>query len=175
MILIRKSPAKDHAMTTGMNHLWQNIPIFKECIVMQFCCLTGLLGLSGCNAPCGTIRDGHTQYHDVCISVTFKEHIEVKSDALQLGSTKERGIAIDADYTKVEIEGAGLNDLVPGHQYNLKGDLVETKENNRFRFYEAIDLSSSGVLVAVMAFAIAVCGGIYLSAARRLQSTGKSA
>jgi hypothetical protein len=162
-------------MTTGMNNLWQNSHFSKGCVVIVICSLTGLLGLSGCNAPCGTISQGQKQYHDVCISVTFKEHIEVKPDASQLDNTKQRGIAIDADYTTVEIGGDGLTDLVPGHQYNLKGDLVETKENKRFRFYEAIDLSDSRILIAVAAIAIAVCGGVYHSASRRLQSTGKSA
>jgi hypothetical protein len=95
-----------------------------------------------------------SKYHDVCVAVDFREHVE------RTGSSKSTvedfGLGYDLAGEQVDLVGDRVRHLKPHNLYNLRGDFVEVDAKTRLRVFGETDVNSSNLqLVIILAICLA--------------------
>ena len=110
--------------------------------------VTGFVLSSGCTKPCGSVRDGMSKYHDVCVAVDFREHVERTENSKS--KVEDFGLGYDLAGDQVDLVGDRVRKLKPHNLYNLRGDFVEVDAKTRLRVYGETDVNSANLQLVVI-------------------------
>lgn len=124
-------------------------------VVTTIIFVIGFVLSTGCTKTCGSVREGMREYHDVCVAVNFREHVERTGSSES--SSEDYGLGYDLSGEQVDLIGARVGQLKPHRLYNLRGDFVEVDEKKRLRVFSETDVDSSNQQV-VFVLAVGIAG-----------------
>jgi hypothetical protein len=127
-----------------------------------FLCLF-VIGLSfpACSKQCGSLADARIKYHDACVAVTFREHVEISGNRVVNRNTLDYGTGTDQFGESVDLIGDQLRKLEPNKLYNLRGDFVEVDSETRFKVFEVVDLTLLNQNLTLFIVIVFVGFGLY--------------